>query len=149
MSISFSDLFSSVDEQKLGDLINKTKDVAEEVGKKSAERLELSKKRVELFDSKAKIAKLYERFGRLQYSIYIGEEVSAPELEDLADQIAQLREKIELNSVDIEAAKEAFNDSVASVAKRTKDAFRPEKDDKPEVDAVAVEEKTQDAQESE
>ena len=70
MSIKLSELFGSMDEafnnQKLEEMFNKTKDVAENMSKKSAERLEISRKKVELLDAKAKLSKLYEKFGKLQ-----------------------------------------------------------------------------------
>ena len=54
MAIKLSDLFGSMDEAfnnpKLEEMFNKTKDVAENMSKKSAE----------ILDAKAKLAKLYE-----------------------------------------------------------------------------------------
>ena len=71
MAIKLSDLFGSMDEAfnnpKLEEMFNKTKDVAENMSKKSAERLEISRKKVELLDAKAKLAKLYEKFGKLNF----------------------------------------------------------------------------------
>lgn len=97
MSIKLSELFGSMDEafnnQKLEEMFNKTKDVAENMSKKSAERLEISRKKVELLDAKAKLSKLYEKFGKLQYSKYIGEEVSDEEITDCANAIADNKEK--------------------------------------------------------
>lgn len=127
MPIKFSDLFSSgqdpFNNEKLEDVFNKTRDVAESMGKKSAERIELSRKKVELLDVKAKIARLYERYGKLQYGIRIGDEISSEVLADIENQIGVLREKIEIYTRDIEEAKAAFNESVAQAAKRTRDAF--------------------------
>ena len=52
MAIKLSDLFGSMDEAfnnpKLEEMFNKTKDVAENMSKKSAERLEISRKRLNL-----------------------------------------------------------------------------------------------------
>lgn len=51
MAIKLSDLFGSMDEAfnnpKLEEMFNKTKDVAENMSKKSAERLEISRKKVD------------------------------------------------------------------------------------------------------
>ena len=70
MAIKLSELFGSMDEAfnnpKLEEMFNKTKDVAENMSKKSAERLEISRKKVELLDAKAKLSKFYEKFGKLQ-----------------------------------------------------------------------------------
>ena len=87
MAIKLSDLFGSMDEAfnnpKLEEMFNKTKDVAENMSKKSAERLEISRKKVELLDAKAKLAKLYEKFGKLNYAKYIGDEISEDEIKRL------------------------------------------------------------------
>lgn len=140
MSIKFGDIFSSVDDQRLENFLGKTKGVAEEMGKKSAERIELSRKKVELLDTKAKLSKLFEKYGKLHYDRFCGYEVSDSELEEIAIQIAELKNKIEIYTQDIEIAKEAFNESMSSmasnVAKKTREAFSV---DKVEVDVDAEE----------
>ena len=127
MAIKLSDLFGSMDEAfnnpKLEEMFNKTKDVAENMSKKSAERLEISRKKVELLDAKAKLAKLYEKFGKLNYAKYIGDEISEDEIKDCANAIADNKEKIEFYTAEIEKAKAEFNESMANMAKKTKEAF--------------------------
>lgn len=122
MAIKLSELFGSMDEafnnQKLEEMFNKTKDVAENMSKKSAERLEISRKKVELLDAKAKLSKLYEKFGKLQYLKYIGEEVGDEEITDCANAIADNKEKIQLYTAEIEKAKAEFNESMANMAKK-------------------------------
>ena len=141
MAIKLSDLFGSMDEAfnnpKLEEMFNKTKDVAENMSKKSAERLEISRKKVELLDAKAKLAKLYEKFGKLNYAKYIGDEISEDEIKDCAN--ADNKEKIELYTVEIEKAKAEFNESMANMAKKTKEAFSTDFNAKPEAEAEAVE----------
>ncbi len=143
MAIKLSELFGSMDEAfnnpKLEEMFNKTKDVAENMSKKSAERLEISRKKVELLDAKAKLAKLYEKFGKLNYTKYIGDEVSDEELTDCANAIADNKEKVELYSAEIEKAKAEFNESMANMAKKTKEAFMQDCNAKPEAEADAVE----------
>ena len=143
MSIKLSELFGSMDEafnnQKLEEMFNKTKDVAENMSKKSAERLEISRKKVELLDAKAKLSKLYEKFGKLQYSKYIGEEVSDEEITDCANAIADNKEKIQLYTAEIEKAKAEFNESMANMAKKTKEAFSVDNCTKTEVKDDSVE----------
>lgn len=143
MSIKLSELFGSMDEafnyQKLEEMFNKTKDVAENMSKKSAERLEISRKKVELLDAKAKLSKLYEKFGKLQYLKYIGEEVSDEEITDCANAIADNKEKIQLYTAEIEKAKAEFNESMANMAKKTKEAFSPDNCTKTEAKADSVE----------
>lgn len=127
MAIKFSDLFSSGQEafnnEKLEEVFAKTKDVAECVGKKSAERIELSRKKVELLDLKAKLSKLYEKYGKLQYGVSVGDEIGSEVLTDIENQIALMREKIDVYTAEIERAKAEFNESVSQAAKRTRDAF--------------------------
>jgi hypothetical protein len=143
MAIKLSELFGSMDEafnnQKLEEMFNKTKDVAENMSKKSAERLEISRKKVELLDAKAKLSKLYEKFGKLQYLKYIGEEVSDEEITDCANAIADNKEKIQLYTAEIEKAKAEFNESMANMAKKTKEAFSVDNCTKTEVKADSVE----------
>lgn len=109
---------------KLEEMFNKTKDVAENMSKKSAERLEISRKKVELLDAKAKLAKLYEKFGKLNYAKYIGDEISEDDIKDCANAIADNKEKIELYTVEIEKAKAEFNESMANMAKKPRRLFQ-------------------------
>lgn len=142
MAIKLSELFGSMDEAfnnpKLEEMFNKTKDVAENMSKKSAERLEISRKKVELLDAKAKLAKLYEKFGKLNYA-NIGDEISEDEIKDCANAIADNKEKIEFYTAEIEKAKAEFNESMANMAKKTKEAFSTDFNTKPEAEAEAVE----------
>ena len=64
------------------------------MSKKSAERLEISRKKVELLDAKAKLAKLYEKFGKLNYAKYIGDEISDDEIKDCANAIAIIKKRL-------------------------------------------------------
>lgn len=131
MAIKFGDLFASndiINNPKLEEFLNKTRDVAETFGKKSAEHLEISRKKVECLDAKTKLARLYEKFGRLQYDVYIGEPAQQSDIEELADMIALTKEKIESLKAEIETAKAQFNDAVNSATKKTRDAFHKEFD---------------------
>ena len=131
MAMKFSDIFGTNDlmnNPKLEEVFNKTRDMAETVSKKSAEHLEMSRKKVECLDAKTKLSRLFEKYGELQYNSYIGEEVHQSELEDVANRIALLKEKIELLTIEIEEAKLQFNEAVASATKKTRDAFQKEFD---------------------
>lgn len=151
MPITINDIFKSMDgslnNPKLEEFFNKTKEAAETVGQMSAERLELGRKKVECLDAKAKLSKMYERFGKLQYSLYVGENVDDNEIAEVADNIAVLKNRIEEFTADIEEAKATFNESMAAVAKKTKDAFGVEKDfesdDVEVVEAQSVDVETQ------
>lgn len=101
--------------------------------------LEISRKKVELLDAKAKLSKFYEKFGKLQYLKYIGEEVSDEEITDCANAIADNKEKIQLYTAEIEKAKAEFNESMANMAKKTKEAFSVDNCTKNEVKADSVE----------
>lgn len=131
MAMKFSDIFGTNDlmnNPKLEEVFNKTRDMAETVSKKSAEHLEMSRKKIECLDAKTKLSRLFEKYGELQYNSYIGEEVNPSELEDVANRIALLKEKIELLTIEIEEAKMQFNEAVASATKKTRDAFQKEFD---------------------
>lgn len=131
MAMKFSDIFGTNDlmnNPKLEEVFNKTRDMAETVSKKSAEHLEMSRKKVECLDAKTKLSRLFEKYGEMQYNSYIGEEVNQSELEDVANRIASLKEKIDLLTIEIEEAKLQFNEAVASATKKTRDAFQKEFD---------------------
>lgn len=128
MTGRFSDIFnntgSAINNQKIEEVIEKTRDAAESFGKKSAERLEISRKMVECLDSKTKLNKLYERFGELQYNAYIGEQVPESDVDRIANEIAALKERIQELTEEIEVAKIKINEAVANAAQKTRDAFQ-------------------------
>ncbi len=113
-------LFSGVDEilnsAKQGnfdEILAKTKIYAEDAAKKSAERIEISKKKIELLDSKTKLAKAYERFGKLQYAVMQGEEVDSDELDASLEEIQLQKSRAELFEAEVEELKTAFYDSIS------------------------------------
>lgn len=75
------------------ELFNKTKVVAETLNKRGAKAIDLSRKRIEFLDVKSKLAKLYEKYGKLQFELAAGEEIDEAELEMLTAQIIAYREK--------------------------------------------------------
>ncbi len=148
MSAKFKNIFNSSDNNSspvLDEIISKTKGVAETVGRKSAEGIEVSRKKIESLDMKTKLSKAYEKFGMLQYKIYNGEEADSIELEEIAGEIRVLTEKLDALNVELEEAKATFNGSVSSVVQKTRDAFskndsnEASSDSEVEVDADAVE----------
>lgn len=113
-------IFSNVDEilnsVKKGDLdemINKTKNYAEVAAQKSAERLEISKKKIELLDSKTKLVKAYERLGKLQFSIYEGNEVNQDELDAVIEEIQLYKSRSEYLDDEVEVLKDKFKDALS------------------------------------
>ena len=132
MAIKFSDIFNANDinmnNQKLEEVLSKTKTVAETFGKKSAEHLEVSRKKVEILDAKTKLSRAYEKYGEMQYNALIGIEPNQQMLDDTAVKIWQYREKIALLSEEVERAKAEFNEAVATATKKTRDAFQKEFD---------------------
>jgi hypothetical protein len=132
MAMKLSDIFSSndinINNPKLEEVFSKTKDVAESMSKRSAEHIEISRKRVEILDAKTKLSKQYEKFGEMQYNIHIGEQVDASELEETANRISALKEKIDVLSIEVEDAKAKFNEAISSATKKTRDAFQKEFD---------------------
>lgn len=75
------------------ELFNKTKVVAESLNKRGAKAIDLSRKRIEFLDVKSKLAKFYEKYGKLQFELAAGEEIDEAELEVLTAQIIAHREK--------------------------------------------------------
>ena len=130
MAIKFGDVFNTSDlninNPKLEEMLNKTKNAAEVFGKKSAERIEISKKKIELFDIKSKLNKLYEDFGRYQYNAFVKGSADESEVSARIDEITDLEKKCEELNIDIEYAKEEFYESVMNMAQKTKEAFQNE-----------------------
>lgn len=90
----FDDMFASAKISNFDELFSKTKTVAESINKKSAQAFDLSRKRFEYLDAKAKLSKFYEKYGKLQFDAYIGEEIDEGELDLLISQITAYREKL-------------------------------------------------------
>lgn len=133
---NFNDVLNSVDEAinnakkngSIDEVINKTKEYA----KKSAQAIEISRKRIELLDTKTKLAKAYEKYGKLQFNIYDGGEVSQDELEATCEEIIMLKSQSEFLEAEIEAFKEA-------VAAQVDAKVNPKKDEDVVVNNIDVE----------
>ena len=87
------------------DVLSKAKNVSEVLNKKGSAYLELSRKRIEYMDAKSKLAKAYEKFGKLQYSAYIGEEVNEDEYAAAVADIAAYRERLDALASELDDAK--------------------------------------------
>ena len=120
------------------ELFSKTKIVAESLNKKSAKAFDLSRKRVEYLDAQAKIAKFYEKYGRLQFSLSMEEAIDENELDMLTAQITAYREKInslkaELDdSTDKEELKreaEELKKEVISASQEAREAIKKQMDE--------------------
>ena len=116
---SLNDLFTGVDHvlnsAKHGnfeEVLTKTKNYAEHATKKSAERLEISRKRIELLDSKTKLNKAYEAFGKLQYEAYVGEDVSEEDIQTKLQEIQLNKSRVDLLEVEVKNLHDAFVDSL-------------------------------------
>lgn len=112
-------LFSNVDEflnnaknGNFDELINKTKDYGAVAVKKSAETIELSKKKIELLDSKTKLAKAYEAYGKLQYSIVEGSDVDDDAINSSVEEIALLKGRVDALTAEVEDMKASFISSI-------------------------------------
>ena len=133
----FSDVDSAFSNAKHGNLeevLSKTKNYAEHATKKSAERLEISKKKIELLDAKSKLSKAYEAFGKLQYAAYVGDEVSKEEIEAKIQEIQLIKSRADLLDAEITTLRDAFVESISK-----KEARREAKDDI-EVEVVSSDE---------
>ena len=123
-------VFSSAKNGNLEEVLAKTKSYAERATKKSAERLEISRKKIELLDSKKKLSKAYEKYGRLEYSKLQGEEVSEDEYKSALAQIELQKMRAEMLDKEIEELRRFFSES-ASAPK--------EEDEKPVCEVEVVE----------
>ena len=107
---NLNDVFNSVDEAinnvrknpGFEDMLNKTKQYA----RKSAEAIEISRKKIELLDAKTKLSKAYEKFGKQQFAIYDGEQANEQELEATANEIIILKGQVEYLDQEIATFKE-------------------------------------------
>ena len=89
------------------ELFSKTKIVAESLNKKSSQAFDISRKRLEYLDAKAKLSKLYEKYGKIQFDAFVGEDINESDLEMLTAQIITYREKLN----DLKAQLDEVNDT--------------------------------------
>lgn len=89
----FDDMFAGAKISNFDELFSKTKTVAETINKKSSQAFDLSRKRFEYLDAKAKLSKFYEKFGQLQFKVHSGEDVDEGEIEMLIANITAYTEK--------------------------------------------------------
>ena len=137
---NFNDVINSVDEAinnvkknpGFEDMLNKTRQYA----KKSAEAIEISRKKIELLDAKTKLAKAYEKLGKLHFTIFDGGSVADEEVEAACNEIIILKGQVDY--LDKEIA--AFKDEITSqfdvmMGKKTDDVVVEDSD----VEVVEVE----------
>ncbi|MDE5671281.1 MAG: hypothetical protein K2I14_07485 [Eubacterium sp.] len=86
--------FDNIKISNFDELFSKTKTVAESLNKKGVQAFDMSRKRLDYLDAKAKIAKLYEKYGRIQFDAFTGEDIDENELDMLTAQIITYREKL-------------------------------------------------------
>lgn len=133
---NFNDVINSVDEAinnakkngSIDEVINKTKEYA----KKSAQAIEISRKRIELLDTKTKLAKAYEKYGKQQFALYEGKEVNQDEIKASCEEIVMLKSQSEFLEAEIEAFKEA-------IAAQVDAKMNPKKDEDVVVDESDIE----------
>ncbi|WP_290912862.1 hypothetical protein [Eubacterium sp.] len=133
---NFNDVINSVDEAinnakkngSIDEVINKTKEYA----KKSAQAIEISRKRIELLDTKTKLAKAYEKYGKQQFALYEGKEVNQDEINASCEEIVMLKSQSEFLEAEIEAFKEA-------IAAQVDAKMNPKKDEDVVVDESNIE----------
>ena len=123
------DVISSAKKGNFDEVLNKTKSYAETAAKRSAERLEISRRKIELLDAKTKLSKAFEKYGRLVYESDGGEknqeafdsalaeiqlnktraEMLEKEIEELKSRRADSEETetVELEAVDVSEITEA------------------------------------------
>jgi len=133
---SLNDIFSGVDHvlnsAKHGnfeEVLTKTKNYAEQATKKSAERIEISKKRIELLDTKTKLNKAYEAFGKLQYDAYTGEEIADDDIQAKIQEIQLLKSRTELLDAEITELHDSLMESITINETPSEDEITVEADE--------------------
>lgn len=104
----FEDAFGGAKISNIEDVFAKAKTVSESINKKSAKCLEISRKRVEYLDAKSKLAKSYEKFGKLNFEVLLGNEVDEAEMDTLIAEITAYRERMNILEKELEEAKSVF-----------------------------------------
>ena len=139
---NFNDVISEVDnvlnnakQGGLEDVLTKTRSYAEKATKKSAERLEISKRKIELLDSKTKLARAYEKYGRLMYKVKAGEDVTEEEIASCEANIELQKMRADMLNAEIEELKSAFAESASKREAKRND----NKSAEPEVEVTVVE----------
>lgn len=100
--------FDNIKISNFDELFSKTKTIAQSLNKKGSQAFDLSRKRLDYLDAKAKLSKLYEKYGKIQFNAFVGEEIDEDELDMLTAQIVAYREKI----ADLKAQLEEANDNL-------------------------------------
>ncbi len=144
---NLNDIFSGVDHvlnsAKHGnfeEVLTKTKNYAEQATKRSAERLEVSKKRIELLDSKTKLNKAYEAFGKLQFDAYSGEEVDEEAIQAKIQEIQLHKSRAELLEAELSEIGDALFETFSKREAR-RDARKNSESSDIDVDAEVVDSK--------
>lgn len=134
---NINDVISNVDEVinkavggNLDEVLSKTKSYAERATRRSAERLEISRKKIELLDAKTKLSKAYEKFGRLSYEQYAGGEAEEDKFHSCIAEIELQKTRAELLDKEIEELRILFTEN----AKKEETS-----EEKSEVEIVEVE----------
>lgn len=146
---NINDVFNSVDDvlqsAKQGNFeeaFSKTKSFAERAGKKGAEKLEISRKKIELLDSKTKLAKAYEKFGRLCYDRDHGVDIEEDAYQSCVAEIELQKMRAELLDAEIQEMKTKVTETVNKVYQDVSSAFEEAPAEQPadeEVPTVEVE----------
>ncbi len=122
---NFNDVISGAEEvinnAKQGnfdEVLAKTRNYAEKATKRSAERLEISKKKIELLDSKTKLTRAYEKYGKLMYKKNQGESIDEEELKSCEASISLQQMRSDMLDEEIKELRAVFAE--ASVKRETK-----------------------------
>ncbi|MDE6723464.1 MAG: hypothetical protein K2J55_04635 [Eubacterium sp.] len=99
--------FDSIKISNFDELFSKTKTVAESLNKKGAQAFDMSRKRLDYLDAKAKLSKLYEKYGKIQFDAFVGEEIDENDLDMITAQIITYREKL----ADLKVQLDEINDN--------------------------------------
>ena len=105
------------------ELFNKTRVVAESLNKRGAKAIDISRKRIEFLDVKTKLAKFYEKYGKLQFELSVGENIDEAELEMLTAQIIAYKEKFDALKAELDENGNVNTDDLKREAEELKKEF--------------------------
>lgn len=92
--VTLEDVLSKAKGVDFDEVLNKTRSVAEAVTKYSSDRLEISRRKVEILNLKNKLSRAYEQFGKICYSQYNGDLIDEEEKNQIFTEITDLNSKI-------------------------------------------------------
>ncbi len=104
----FDEMLKNAKSGSFDEVLNKTKGYAEKATQKGADGIEFSRKKLELMDTKAKLSKAYEAYGKAQYEALEGAPIDEEALQTCIAEIELNKTRAELLEEELAAVKMRF-----------------------------------------